>query len=73
MVSNTEQKQDRAVKELIEKVILEDFPFIEISQIAGYSVKKDSITGQFIEKNSNFVFNFSFGEDELKPVLQRFI
>jgi hypothetical protein len=66
--------EDKAQK-IIKEVIQEDFPFMEVEEILGYSVdeEKDLIVGQFVEQISQYVYNFSFGRDNPKPTLQRYL
>lgn len=66
--------KDKA-QSIIKEVIQEDFPFLEIAEILGYSIdeEKDSIVGQFIENSNQFVYNFSFSRSSPKPILQRYI
>ena len=66
---------DSKAEALVREVLNEDFPSIEIEAMLGYQSdeENDAITGQFVEKGSQIVYNFTFGKDRPHPVLQRFI
>jgi len=68
------QTTDEAQLIIIE-VIKEDFPNLKVSEILGYQVDEetDIIVGQFLDGSTNFVYNFSFGLEDPKPTLQRYL
>lgn len=65
------EKSEKIVN-LVKLVINQDYPFLEIEKILTYTLEKNVISGQFLEKSTKFVFNFTFNEDNSSPVLQRY-